>query len=95
MKRRFSKKEVQRACHKGEGEQLERISVGDWIVDGKCDFHDIILQAKDTDRFYCYSEFRSGSYYTGYTYSWEWEKDVIELEEVCRVEKVIEVWEAV
>jgi hypothetical protein len=60
--------------------------------DGKWEHAYCIFQHNDkTYRFYVS---RSGSYYTEYTYDWEY-ADEIDCEEVIKVEKVIEEWEAI
>lgn len=60
--------------------------------DGKWEHASCIFQFEDKNyRFYVS---RSGSYYTDYTYDWEY-GDTIECEEVIKTEVVIEQWETV
>jgi len=77
-----------------EGIQVSVVEQGDWINDGKYQNMEIIFT--DGDRFYSGSISRSGSYFTDYTYESEWcGEDPAEINEVRKVTKTIEVWEAV
>lgn len=73
---------------------LALIDVGKWIDEGKYQRQENILQDTSTGLFYCYLLSKSGSYFTDFVYSFEWEEDEIELTEVVKITKVIEVWVA-
>ena len=68
---------------------------GPCLDEGKYQFQEHILQDISTGRYYSYGLSKSGSYFSDFTYSFEWEKDEIELVEVIKKTKVIEVWIAV
>lgn len=95
--RTFTKESVYMAFYEGESEDgsFKKVHEGKWRDEGKYSYREQVLQATDDGKFYSYTESRSGSYFTDYTYSWEWEKDKIMLTEVHEVERAIKTWEAV
>ena len=68
---------------------------GEWGDEGKYQHQLIVFQTIDDGKFWGYWLSRSGSYFTDYWYSWEDEKDEIELHEIAKVTKTIEIWEGV
>ena len=67
----------------------------DWIGGGKFQQQKNIFQDTITKLYYSYIVVRSGSYFTEYNYSFEWEKDDIEMKQVIKTTETIEVWKAV
>lgn len=94
-KRTFLKTKVEEVCWGGQNALLLCVHQDKWVADGKYDYRDTIVQAKDDSKFYLIVEGRSGSPFTDYYYTFEDMPDEIELTEVHEVEKTIKVWEAV
>lgn len=75
-----------------EGVKLTLVEKGDWVSDAKWEHCELIF--KFGDKFYSATAGRSGSYWTDYTYNWEYETE-IELREVEKREVVKTEWVAV
>ncbi|MBJ6364195.1 hypothetical protein ACFOQM_23530 [Paenibacillus sp. GCM10012307] len=76
-----------------DGVRLTVIKCGNWEVDGKYEHCEVIFT--DGDRNYRSYASRSGSYFSDYSYTSEWDDGDADVEEVRKVSKTIEVWEAV
>lgn len=68
---------------------------GEWIDAGKYQYQENILKDTATGLFYLFDLSRSGSYFTDFTYSFEWLKDEIELIEVRKATRTTTIWLAV
>lgn len=68
---------------------------GPWSAEGKYQYQECILRDTATGLFYSYNVGRSGSPFTDYDYTIDYEPDEIELVQVALVTKVIKVWAAV
>ena len=60
--------------------------------EGKYQYQENILKETATGVFYTFSLSKSGSYFTDFTYNFEWLEDEVELTQVVKTTKVIEVW---
>ena len=76
-----------------DGVELTPIDVGPWESEGKYETCTVIFT--DGERFYRSSASRSGSYFSDYSYTSEWDDGDADVVEVRKVPKTIEVWEAV
>ena len=96
-KKTFKKQDIEAAVNEDTDENSPLVleEAGQWVDEGKYQFQENILQNTSTGRYYSYGLSKSGSYFSDFTYSFEWEKDEIELVEVVKVNKVIKVWVAV
>ncbi|UMR33994.1 hypothetical protein MJ749_14955 [Paenibacillus polymyxa] len=65
----------------------------DWSSEGKYETCTVVFT--NGERFYRSYASRSGSYYTDYMYDSEWNDGDADVEEVRKVTKTIEAWEAV
>ncbi|MFD1270658.1 hypothetical protein ACFQ3Y_24925 [Paenibacillus motobuensis] len=75
------------------GGDLKVVEVGGWVSEGKYENCEVIFT--DGERFYSATASRSGSYFSDYTYTSEWDDGDADVTEVRKVTKTIEVWEAV
>lgn len=90
----FKKRDI-KAAVRGEvsrNSPLALVEAGKWVDEGKYQCQENILQDRSTGLFYLYLLSKSGSYFTDFTYSFEWEEDEIELMEMIKTIKTIEVW---
>ncbi len=93
--RSFPKGQLQEVCEGEDTNLLHFVEQGKWISEGKYSFRETIVRTRDTGKFYSISEYRSGSYFTDWYYSWEDEGDQMELTEVHEVREEISVWQTV
>jgi hypothetical protein len=99
--RKFNKKELMFALVEeirgpdDECPNVVYVESSEWINEGKYIYRDVIFRGLDDNKFWCYGESRSGSYFSDYWYSWDTEGNEVVLTQVEKVEKVIEVWESV
>jgi len=93
-KKTFTKQDVQAAVwhHTDESSPLVLQCAGKWEDEGKYQYQENILKETATGAFYAFGLSKSGSHFTEYTYSFEWMEDEIELTEVVKTTKVVEVW---
>jgi len=94
----FKRQDIQAAVW-GEGatpadSPLVLEEAGQWVDEGKYQRQENTLRDTGTGLFYLYLLSKSGSYFSDFTYSFEWEKDEIELVEVIKTTKTIEIWVA-
>lgn len=76
-----------------DGVELDVVEEYGWVSEGKYEVNKIIFT--DGERFYSGTAMRTGSYFTEYTYTSEWDDGNAEITEVRKVTKTIEAWEAV
>lgn len=76
-----------------DGVELRVVKEGDWVSEGKYEYCEVIFT--DGERYYSATASRSGSYFTDYSYTSEWDDGDADVVEVHKVTKTIEVWEAV
>ena len=93
----FKKEDIEAAVNEDTDKDSPLVleGAGKWIDEGKYQFQENILKETATGLFYSYGLSKSGSHFTEFTYSFEWEEDEIELVQVALVTKVIRVWAAV
>lgn len=76
-----------------DGAELRVVEEGEWIGGGKYEDKTVIFT--DGERFYRGIISRSGSHFSDWTYNSEWDDGDADIEEVRKVPKTIEVWEAI
>ncbi len=76
-----------------EDKRIEFVEETPWEDDGKYSSQEVIF--KFEDKFYKVINSRSGSYFTGYNYDYDYWKEEIECPEVKKVAKTVYVWENV
>ena len=93
----FKKVDIEAAVWKNTDEDSPLVleHAGEWLDEGKYQHQENILKETATGLFYSYGLSKSGSYFSDFTYSFEWEDDEIKLVQVALVTKVIKVWVAV
>lgn len=93
-KKTFKKEDIQAAVRQNTDESSPLIleHAGQWVDEGKYQHQENILKETATGLFYCYGLSKSGSYFSDFTYSFEWDPDEIELARVTKTTKVVEVW---
>ncbi len=74
---------------------LTLVEQGQWIDEGKYQQQENILREIATGRFYCYNLSKSGSHFTEFMFSFEWDPDEIELVEVEKATRTVEYWKTV
>ena len=96
-KKTFKKVNIEAAVNEDTDETSPLVlkHAGEWLDGGKYQYQENILKETATGLFYRYGLSKSGSYFTDFTYSLEWEDYEIELVEVAKATKVIEVWVSV
>lgn len=75
------------------GAEFTVVEEGKWISGGKYEDKTVIFT--DGEHFYRGTVSRSGSYFTDWTWSSEWDSGYADIEEVRKVTKTIEAWEAI
>jgi len=93
-KKTFKKEDIEAAVNNDTDENSPLVleHTERWIDEGKFQYQENILKETSTGLFYSYGLSKSGSYFTDFIYSFEWEEDEIELVQVTPVTKVIKVW---
>lgn len=76
-----------------DGVELRVVDGGDWVSEGKYENCEVIFT--DGERYYSATASRSGSYFSDYSYTSEWDDGDADVVEVRKVTKTVEVWEAV
>ena len=93
----FKKSDIKAAVNEDtdENSPLVLIEAGKWEDGGKYQYQENVLKETATGLFYNFCLSRAGSYFTEYILNFEWLEDKIELIEVAKTTKVIEVWTVV
>jgi len=93
-KKTFTKQDIENAVFEDlpEDPPLEVEHRGEWISSGKYQDQEVILRDTTTQKFYVFHHSRSGSPFSDYYYTLEDKPDEVELTEVVKTTKVIEVW---
>ena len=91
----LTQKQVRELANEEAIDDFEEVDSTDWKVDYKWQHCKVIVRKLSTGKLFSYPVSRSGSHFSGYYYSYE--DGGVELTEVQKVKKVIEVeeWEAV
>ena len=95
MKRKFKLSDIRDTIWAEATDPLELIESGQWVDEGKYQRQKNILKDIMTGKLYCYELSKSGSHFTDFMFSFEWDPDEIELGEVEKATKVITYWKAV
>lgn len=93
MKRNFPKEIVNDAMD-GDDSVLILIDQGKWVSDGKYEHQEVVFKSKDDGKTYMFRPWRTGSYYSDYSY-WDDVKDEAEMWEVEKATKTVEYWKTV
>ena len=90
----FKKQDIQNAVCEDTDETSPLVleHAGPWVDEGKYQYQENILKETATGVFYTFSLSKSGSYFTDFTYNFEWLKDEVELTEVIKSTKSIVIW---
>ncbi len=86
MKKKFNTKEIQECLWEDETDNLRLVEEGSWISGGKEEHCKMIFEDLSTSKTFMYDISRTGSPFTDWTYSFEYESDEIECTEVKKVE---------
>lgn len=74
-------------------DKYKQIELEDWVDDGKYSYCSAIYQDTESGKHYCLSVDRSGSYFTDYTYSYEYSGNA--LVEVVQEQIMKTIWKAI
>lgn len=90
----FPQEVVSGALYESQNQALQLLETGKWVADGKYQVRDIIFQEVGTGLCWCYTEARSGSPFSDYTYDTEWSEEFALLC-VEKAEKIVTYWKSV
>lgn len=93
MKIKLTAEETQELWENQGSDKYKQVELEDWVDDGKYSYCSAIFQDRDTGKFYSLSVNRSGSYFTDYTYCYEYAEN--ELVEVIQEQVMKTIWKAI
>jgi len=95
VRKNFPLDQIRLALFDGESDVFKVVDGGIWKDQGKWAEREVVFEELATGHYYTFFQTRSGDWYSGYEFQWEEYDELIELERVQKVERIVYVWEPV